>query len=125
MSTTLDGQLLFDEGQSDIELGSLARDCIERTIPGLDGILSIDLGGRGRIIKQRGVLHTRSRSGMADRLRAISSFMDGDIHHLVTSDNTEYENLRMDSFRVDNERMSGNGVLCDYEVIYKQLGSRK
>ena len=124
MSTTLDGQLLLDEGQSEIELGSLARDYIERTIPGLDGILSIDLGGRGRIIKQRGVLHTKSRPGMADKLRAISAFMDGDIHRLVTSSGTEFESVRMDSFKVSNERISGNGLFCDYEIIYRQLESQ-
>ncbi|UCE49950.1 MAG: hypothetical protein JSW47_07295 [Phycisphaerales bacterium] len=62
---------------------------------------------------------------MADRLRAISAFMDGDMHHLVTSDGTEFENLRMDSFKVDNERISGSGLVCDYEIIYRQLESHK
>ena len=61
MSVTLDGQNLFDKQQLEIELGSFSRDSIERTSPGLDGVFSIDLGGRGRVIKQRGVLCVANR----------------------------------------------------------------
>ena len=56
MSVTIDGQSLFDEHRLEIDAGSFSRDSIERRVPGLDGILSIDLGGRGRKIKQIGTL---------------------------------------------------------------------
>ncbi len=121
MSTTLDGQSLFDEQQLEIEPESIGRDSIERTVPGLDGVLSIDLGGRGRKIKQRGVLRAKSRSQMDNRISVISAYMDGDTHTLVTSSGKEFDNLRMDVFKVSKERASGGGVAIDYEIVYTQL----
>ena len=44
MSVTLDGNILFDEQQLELELGSFTRDSVERVMPGLDGVLSVDLG---------------------------------------------------------------------------------
>jgi len=121
MSTTLDGQSLFDEQQLEIEPESIGRDSMERTVPGLDGVLSIDLGGRGRKIKQRGVLRAKSRSQMDDRISVISAYMDGDTHTLATSSGKEFDNLRMDVFKVSKERASGSGVAIDYEIVYTQL----
>jgi hypothetical protein len=121
MSVTLDGQSLFDEQQLEIEPGSVSRDSIERTVSGLDGVLSIDLGGRGRKIKQRGVLRAKSRLQMDDRINVISAYMDGDTHTLVISGGKEFDNLRMDVFRVSKEWASGGGVAIDYEIVYTQL----
>ena len=121
MSTTLDGQSLFDEQQLEIEPESIGRDSIERTVPGLDGVLSIDLGGRSRKIKQRGVLRAKSRSQMDDRISVISAYMDGDTHMLATGSGKEFDNLRMDVFKVSKERASGGGVAIDYEIVYTQL----
>ncbi len=120
MSVTLDGQILFDEQQAEIEPGSFTRASIERTVPGLEGVLSIDLGGRGRKIRQTGVLRAGSRAQMNERVIAISAFMDGDIHTLV-SGGEEFDNLRMDSLKISNERAGGNGVVVDYEIVYMQL----
>ena len=121
MSVTLDGNILFDEQQFEIEPGSFARDSVERVVPGLDGVLSIDLGRHGRKIKQRGTLRATSRTQMNDRTRAISAYMDGDTHTLVTSGAEQFENLRMDSFEVSNDRKDGGGVTLDYQIIYTQL----
>jgi hypothetical protein len=121
MSTTLDGQNLFDEQDLNIERGGASRDSTERTVPGLDGILSIDLGGRGRRIKQKGILRAKSRTQMNDRINAISACMDGNTHTLVTSSGEEFDNLRVDTFKVTKERVSGSGLYFDYEVIYTQL----
>jgi len=120
MSTTLDGQILFDEQQLEIELDSFSRDSIEKAVPGLNGVLSIDLGRRGRKIKQRGVLRARSRSQMDDRISIISAYMDGDTHTLVTTSGEEFANLRMDVFKVNKER-AGSGIVVDYEIVYTQL----
>jgi hypothetical protein len=98
MSIILDGQRLFDERNVKIETGSFSRDSIEKAIPGLDGVLSIDLGTRGRQIKQRGALRAKSLLEMDDRISLISSHMDGNTHKLVTSDGEEFDNLRMDVF---------------------------
>lgn len=121
MSTTLDEQILFDEQQLKIEVGSISRDSLERTVPGLDGMLSIDLGERDRKIKQKGTLRAMSRTQMSERMSAISACMDGDTHTLVTDDGQEFDNLRMDVFKVTNERTSGGGVAVDYEIVYTQL----
>lgn len=121
MSVTLDGQNLFDEQQLEIELGSVSRDSIERAVPGLDGVLSIDMGGRGRVIKQKGVLRAKSRLQIKERIGAISAYIDGDTHTLITGSGEEFNNLRMDVFKVSKERTNGSGVAVDYEIVYTQL----
>jgi hypothetical protein len=120
MGLTLDGQNLFDEQQLEIEPGSFRRDSMEKAVLGLDGVLSVDLGRRARKIKQRGVLRAKSRSQMNDRISAISAYMDGDTHTLVTGSGEEFDNLRMDVFKVSKER-AGGGIVVDYEIVYTQL----
>jgi hypothetical protein len=121
MSTSLDGQSLFDGQHIKIETGSFSRDSAERAVPGLDSVLSIDLGGRGRKIKQTGALWARSRPHVTEKISAISACMDGDTHTLVTKSGEEFGNLRMDLFKVTEERASGGGVAVDYEIVYTQL----
>jgi hypothetical protein len=121
MRVTLDSQILFDEQSLDISAGSFSRDSIERVVPGLDGVLSIDLGQRGRQIKQTGTLRATSRAQMNDRISAISAYMDGDIHILVTGSGQELADLRMDSFKVSGEHTDGAGIVLDYEIVYTQL----
>jgi len=121
MSVTLDGQVLFDEHQIEIKLDSISRDLVERAVPGLDGVLSIDLGKRSRKVKQAGVLRARSRLEMDNKINAISIFMDGNTHKLVTNSGKEFDNLRMDVFKVSKERASSSGVVVDYEIVYTQL----
>jgi hypothetical protein len=121
MSVTIDGQSLFDEHRLEIEAGSFSRDSIERRMPGLDGVLSVDLGRRGRKIRQTGTLRAKSRTQMGERVNAISAFADGDTHTLVTDSGETLDNLRMDSFTTDKERTDGAGIVVDYEVIYTQL----
>jgi hypothetical protein len=121
MNTTLDGQELFDRQQFEIELGSFSRDSIERTVPGLDGVMSVDLGRRCIKITQTGTLRAKSRTHLDDRIAAISNYMDGDIHILITCDGREFVNLRMDTFKIKNERPDGAGIVVDYEITYTQL----
>jgi len=121
MGATLDGHNLFDEQQLEILPGSLSRDSIERTVAGLDGVLSIDLGKHSRKIKQTGVLLAENRTRMNEKINAIANYLDGDTHTLVRSNGESMDALRMDTFKVSNERTSGNGFCCDYEIIYTQL----
>jgi hypothetical protein len=121
MSITLDGQALFDEQQLEIEAGTFSRDSVERAAPGLDGVLSIDMGGRGRQIKQTGVLRARSRAELNDKIEAISAYMDGETHTLIIGRGEEFGELRMDAFKAGKERTSGGGVAVDYEIVYTQL----
>ena len=121
MRVTLDGQILFDTNEPTIEAGSPGRDCLERTASGLDGVLSIDLGSRSRLIKQKGVLLSKSRAQMNEKINKISAYMDGNTYTLVHSSGEEFKNLRMDVFKITKERTSGSGLCCDYEIIYTQL----
>ena len=123
MRTTLDGQFLFDEQQLEIKVGSLSRDSLERTIAGLNGVLSIDLGQRSRVIKQMGVLRAPSRSKINEKISAISAYIDGNTHKLVIGSGEEFANLRVDGFKVSKERASGGGVAIDYEIVYTQLAT--
>lgn len=121
MRVTLDGQNLFDEQKLEIEPGSFSRISIERAVAGLDGVLSIDMGGRGRKIKQKGLLQAKSRTQLNNRIDAISAYMDGNTHTLARSDGEQLNNLRIDSFKVSKERAGGIGIVVDYEIIYTQL----
>ncbi|MGD0551260.1 MAG: hypothetical protein ABSB25_01275 [Sedimentisphaerales bacterium] len=120
MSANLDGNKLFDESIA-IEAESVSRESIERSAAGLDGVLSIDLGGRGRKIRQKGEIRARSKAELDSKAGAISAFIDGNTHTLVGSRGDTFENLRVDSVNVKNERVSGAGVVADYEVVYTQL----
>ena len=117
----LDGINLFGEGESQIEIGSFSRESIERSAAGLDGVISIDLGERGRKIRQKGEIRARSKADLDSKVGAISAFIDGDTHTLVGSQGERFENLRVDSVSVKNERESGSGVVSDYEIVYWQL----
>jgi hypothetical protein len=121
MKATLDAQMLFDEQVLEISAGSFSRDLIEKTISGLDGVLSIDLGRRGRKIKQTGTLRAKSRAQLDERTSKIAAFMDGDTHTLITSSGQEITNLRMDSFKSGTEHADGIGIVIDYEIVYTQL----
>ncbi len=121
MRVTLDGQALFDTQSLEIEAGSFSRDSVERTVPGLNGVLSIDLGRRNRKIRQRGTLRASSRARMDERISEISACMDGGTHTLVAANGRQFSNLRMDSFKVNDERSDGTGISVNYEIVYTQL----
>lgn len=121
MTVTIDGQALFDNLRLEIEAANFTRDSIERKIPGLDGILSIDLGRRKRKIRQTGALRARSRTQMDEKVGAISAFIDGNTHTLVTNSGESLENLRMDSFETKREHTGGAGIIVDYGIVYTQL----
>ncbi|MFB0555955.1 MAG: hypothetical protein ACETWQ_21830 [Phycisphaerae bacterium] len=121
MSVTLDGQNLFDEQQLEIEQDSFNRDSIEKAVAGLDGVLSIDIGGRARKIRQKGILRAQSRTQMNTRINVISAYMDGNTHTLVSNEGEIFDNLRMDSFKVNRKRAGGICMVVDYEIVYTQL----
>lgn len=121
MSVTLDGQNLFDEQQLEIEQDSPNRDSIEKAVAGLDGVLSVDMGRRARKIRQRGTLRAQSQTQMNTKINVISAYMDGKTHTLVSNEGETFENLRMDSFKVNRKRAGGSGMSVDYEIVYTQL----
>ncbi len=119
--TTLDGQSLFDEQRLVIEIGSPMRQCAEKSVPGLDGVLSIDLGSRVRKIRQKGVLRAVSREQLNLRIAGVGALVDGKTHELVTNDGERFCNLRIDSLETSPIRFSGSGVEVGYEIVYTQL----
>ncbi len=121
MSVTLDGQNLFDEQQLEIEQDSLNRGSIEIAVAGLDGVLSIDMGGRARKMRQRGTLRAQSRTQINAMINAISAYMDGKTHTLVNNEGETFDNLRMDSFNVNRKQAGGVCMVVDYEIVYTQL----
>jgi len=121
MKVTLDGQNLFNEQELKIEVGSWKRDSIEKTIAGLDGVLSIDLGKRSRTIRQKGLLMAGSEARLDECITAISELMDGSSHTLATNDGREFCNVRVDSFKELERAFGGGGVCCKYEIVYTQL----
>ena len=121
MSVTLDGQALFDEQDLNLRVGDDSRASIERRVPGLDGVLSIDLGRQARTIRQSGTLRAASRTAMRSRINAITGFLDGDIHTLVTADGETYAGLRMDAFKELRTHACGPGIVLEYEIVYTQL----
>jgi len=123
MKATLDGQVVFDDQELTVVAESWKRGSAERTIAGLDGVLSIDLGLRGRKVIQRGVLRAASESALRERISEISGYMDGVTHTLTTDNGEQFDNLRVDCFEVGKKRFSGNAVCCDYEIRYTQLRS--
>lgn len=123
MSTTLDDRALFDEQGLRIQVGSWQRAAIERAVPGLDGMVSIDLGRRCRTLRQRGVLRASGQATMRARLDAIEAFLDGATHTLVTADGQTYAKLRADAFTPLDRDVSGTGIVVKYELVYTQLGS--
>ena len=120
MRVTLDGKELFGE-QSIFDVGSIARDSIERTVAGLDGVVSVDLGKRSRNIEQSGVLRATSREQLEERIEEISTFLDGTEHSLATDGKGEFENVRMNSFKVAKAKLSGAGITAEYKIVYTQL----
>jgi hypothetical protein len=121
MSVSLDGSILFDGHGLEIELSSIGRESKEKSVPGLDGVISVDLGNRGRKVKQRGILRARSLSELQVKIDAIEAYIDGEAHTLVTEKHGELSNLRMDSFTAKGRRTSGGGVSVGYEIVYRQL----
>jgi hypothetical protein len=121
MKARFDGQVIFDEEGLSIQVDSERREYVERAVAGLDGLLSIDLGERGRQIKQAGVLRAGSEAALRKKISTISAYVDGQAHTLILDSGEQYENLRMDSFKVKAKAASGNGVCCEYEIRYTQL----
>ncbi len=121
MATTLNGQNLFDERTLQIEVGGITRDSVERSIAGLDGVIGIDMGQRGRIIKQTGSIRAPSKAQLEDRLSSIRDYMDGCAYTLIADSGERFENIRIDAFKAKNKRPSGAGLAADYEIVYTQL----
>jgi hypothetical protein len=119
MSVKVDNQMIFGDDSPVITVGSIQRSVIENSVAGLDGIVSIDLGSRGRKLRQVGHLRAKSTAELNKMIASIEQFLDGRTHSLVSGEDGTFENLRLDSFKITQRSSDGTGA--DYEIIYTQL----
>jgi len=124
MKATLDGQIVFEDAELKVQAKSWRRDSIERTIAGLNGVLSIDLGLRSRKINQTGTLRAVNKSALSEKISEINAYMDGGSYTLAIVGGEQFENLRLDCFEVGEKQFSGGDVCCKYEITYTQLRSQ-
>ena len=116
----LDGSVAFV--QLRLEVGSWTRQTIERAAAGLDGVVSVDLGGRHRLLMQRGVMRAFSHAGLEAKLNTVRALVDGAAHTLAVSDGQSFANMRVDGVLPGERIAGGGGVRCEFEVRYTQLG---
>jgi hypothetical protein len=121
MAITLDNQRIFGDDCPVITIESLRRSFIESSAPGLDGVISIDLGSRGRKLRQTGRLRAKSAAELNRIIAGIQGYIDGKTHCMITTNDGTFNNLRMDSFIVTERGCEGAAVIADYQVAYTQL----
>lgn len=121
MAVTLDNERIFGDDCPVITLESIRRSFIECSAAGLDGVVSIDLGSRGRKLRQAGHLRAKSAVELAGIIASVEQFLDGKTHSLSSTDDGTFENLRLDSFKIVRRSCDGAAVGADYEICYTQL----
>lgn len=99
--------------------GSWARESIEKSAAGLDGVVSVDLGMRKRKIKVSGLVEDQSKDALKQKAAQIEALVDGGMHTLESD--AMYENIKIESFAVVKESSSGRGVGCEFEMGLSQL----
>ena len=104
-----------------VEVESWERDSIDRSVAGLDGVLSIDLGMRGREILQKGILRAASSAGLSEKIASVQVLMDGKSHTLSFDDGRAFADLRIDLFDVGRRQFGGSGVSCACVIKCTQL----
>jgi hypothetical protein len=119
---TLDGKQLFNNGDHTLQVESWGREALEKRFAGVDGVVSVDLGRRGRKLKQRGWLTAASKAALKKKCEKISAYINGQAYELVDANDTVYTKVRMDSFQLISELCAASPVRCEYEVTYTQLG---
>ncbi len=117
MQATFDSAVEFKALK--IKAGSWDRAAIEKSAAGLDGVVSVDLGMRKRKIKVSGLVEAQSKSELSAKTARVEALLDGGMHTLEAG--AMYENVRVDSFAVVKEGVSGRGVSCEFEMELSQL----
>ena len=122
MKANLDESVYFDEQNFELDIKSWQRDAVERGAPGLDGIVSIDMGLGKRVITQTGVIREPSRAKLEIAIMAINILFDGSGHTLTCPDGRIFENVKIDSVETGDVKFSGASAVCKYKITYTQLG---
>lgn len=121
MRIWIDGEVKIDEAT--FEAGSVRRGVVERSVCALDGVASIDLGGRGRNIAIEGVLRAASGKGLDSFTDMLEAKMDGSVCALSIDDGREFGDVRIDVFETAERQFGGSSVSCKCKLQCKQLRS--
>ena len=121
MRVWINGEVKIDEAV--FAAGSIRRGVIERSVGGLDGVGSIDLGGRGREISVEGILRAASGKGLDCITDIIESKMDGGSCVLSTDDGRVFGDVRIDMFETGERQFGGSSVSCKCKLMCRQLRS--
>ena len=121
MRVWIDGEVKIDEAA--FEAGSVRRGVVERSVGGLDGVGSIDLGGRGRDISVEGILRAASGKGLDCFTDMIEAKMDGGVCVLSVDDSREFSDVRIDVFETSKREFGGSFVSSKCKLQCRQLRS--
>ena len=121
MRVWIDGEVKIDE--ANFEAGSVRRQVVERSVGALDGVVSIDLGGRGRDIAVEGILRAASGKGLDVLTDMIEAKMDGGVCVLSIDDGREFDDVRIDVFETAEREFGGSSVSCKCKLQCRQLNS--
>ncbi len=119
MQAVLDGRISF--GHRKLDEGTVKRARVQNGINSVDGVVNIDLGKRGRLIKHQGVVHGPSVDTVRDKVYELSALIDGEVHSLKVPDGRVYENLLVRSVMARRPGVSGSIAACRVEIEYEQL----
>lgn len=119
MQAVLDGRIVF--GHRKLDEGTVKRASVQSGVNSVDGVVNIDLGKRGRVIKQQGVVHGSCVDAVRDRVYEISALIDGEVHSLKVPGGRVYENLLVRSVTARRPGVSGSIAACRVEIEYEQL----
>ena len=118
---TLDGEMLFSSGPHVMVIGSPHRRVKDLAFNGLAGGLALDLGDGPREIVQRGVLSADTAAMLAIGEAAIEAFIDGRTYTLMTPEEMDYPNCRMERFERIGPPQAGSRWHQPYRITYLQL----
>jgi len=121
MRVWIDGEVKIEDAV--LKAGSVCRQVVERSVNGLDGVGSIELGKRGRDIEIEGVLRGVSGYAMDCFSDMIEAKMDNGLCVLVVDDGREYGDVRIDELEISERQFSGSSVSCKCMIKCKQLKS--
>jgi hypothetical protein len=118
---TLDGLDLFSSGPCELIAGSWQRELLRRGLPGVDGEVVLDLGARGRSLRQTGRLQAVGAAELGAMADAIACVQDGGVHTLVDHHGCTYANVLLREFELTTPVAAGRGIWVDYAIEYVQL----
>ncbi|MCK4999027.1 MAG: hypothetical protein KAS23_05815 [Anaerohalosphaera sp.] len=119
MNARLDSTLEFEESQ--LQINSWQRGSVDRSVAGLDGVVSVDLGRRSRMIVQKGIVRADNDEQLTEKIESFALLVDGDEHTLTRGRSHVMTGLRVSSFSVDKVNRGGSGVWCEFEIRYVQM----